>query len=221
MSGEVLSIADYRSALYLDFEGEGQKRDKGKTLPLPHMAGLYRPKDTGRGGTYRCVFFKTNWKISSKVKTNISVEDFESCFVSILKEISETNKKLLFWSDHERKILQCWLSNETFQALEPFLVNIKPATDKYINKKRLKPQDRTLFESFKTLYPKRKPPESLEYGAAETCRKIDKACGKHSTWGQFSSKEKQYVRDLLIYNETDCKLSWLIAKKIGGYFKKS
>jgi hypothetical protein len=87
MSKEVLPIADYRSALYLDFEGEGQKRDKEKSLPLPHMAGLYCPKDTGRGGTYRCVFFKSNWKISSKVKTNISVEDFESYFISILKKI--------------------------------------------------------------------------------------------------------------------------------------
>ena len=44
----MLSITEVRNAIYLDFEGEGKKADG--LVPKPHMAGLFRPNPTGKGG---------------------------------------------------------------------------------------------------------------------------------------------------------------------------
>ena len=44
----MLSINEVRNAIYLDFEGEGKKADG--LVPKPHMAGLFRPNPTGKGG---------------------------------------------------------------------------------------------------------------------------------------------------------------------------
>ena len=52
----MLSPTEFRNAIYLDFEGEGKKASG--LIPMPHMAGILRPNQTGGGGKYSCVFFK-------------------------------------------------------------------------------------------------------------------------------------------------------------------
>ena len=42
----MLSPNEFRNAIYLDFEGEGKKRDG--TVPMPHMAGFLRPNQKGK-----------------------------------------------------------------------------------------------------------------------------------------------------------------------------
>lgn len=51
----MLSPNEFRNAIYLDFEGEGKKRDG--TVPMPHMAGFLRPNQKGKSGKYTCTFF--------------------------------------------------------------------------------------------------------------------------------------------------------------------
>ena len=58
-------------------------------------------------------------------------------------------------------------------------------------------------------------------GAAESCRRIDRACAKHKRWKHFSDKQKDYVKDLVAYNEGDCRSTWLIALKVGNSNKKT
>jgi len=50
-----------RRSVYLDFEGEGKNSNTG--IPLPHMAGIFRPNPVKGGGcSYEAVFFKETWK---------------------------------------------------------------------------------------------------------------------------------------------------------------
>ena len=59
MPTQPLTPTEYRAAIYLDFEGEGKKRDG--TIPAPHMAGFFRPNQTGTSGKYSCVFFSPSF----------------------------------------------------------------------------------------------------------------------------------------------------------------
>jgi len=50
VSRHVLSPAEFRNAIYLDFEGEGRKKDG--TRPKPHMSGIFYPNEKGAGGNH-------------------------------------------------------------------------------------------------------------------------------------------------------------------------
>lgn len=56
----MLSALEIRNSIYLDFEGEGKKRNG--VVPKPHIAGLFRPNSKGKSGKYTCIFFKEDWK---------------------------------------------------------------------------------------------------------------------------------------------------------------
>jgi hypothetical protein len=55
---KTLSREQAARAIYLDFEGEGEKLDG--TVPVPHMADLYRPYLDGY--KYSALFFRDSWK---------------------------------------------------------------------------------------------------------------------------------------------------------------
>jgi predicted RecB family nuclease len=50
------------------------------------------------------------------------------------------------------------------------------------------------------------------------CQRIDAACAKTKRWGNFTDVQKKYVKDLLAYNEGDCRSTWLIAKRVGNFY---
>ena len=66
------------------------------------------------------------------------------------------------------------------------------------------------------MYQKRHPYSPLLLGPAEACRRIDTACINHTKWRHFTHMQKSYARDLIKYNEGDCRSTWLIAKKLAN-----
>lgn len=217
----MLSPNDFRNAIYLDFEGEGRKRDG--TVPKPHMAGLLRPNQTGKSGKYACVFFKQNWEPASNGITDAQCVTFDRLFSDLAKELEKKDSYLVYWTIHEQIILQEYLSDELYARLAPRLFNLHPITKKYANRKRLfgsnmSAKKRTLEEFFAAMYSKRNPYPPFPLGAAEACRRIDKVCNKNTKWKRFSEKQKAYVRDLVAYNQGDCRSTWLIAKRLGNFY---
>jgi hypothetical protein len=217
----MLSPNEFRNAIYLDFEGEGRKRDG--TVPMPHMAGLFRPNQTGRSGQYTCAFFKQNWKPASNGIKVAQCVTFDELFAELAIELEKKDGYLVYWTIHEQIILQEYLSDELYARLAPRLFNLHPIAKKYANRKRLfgsnmSAKKRTLEEFFAAIYSKRNPYPPFPLGAAAACRRIDKVCNTNNRWKKFSEKQKAYVRDLVAYNQGDCRSTWLIAKRLGNFY---
>ena len=68
------------------------------------------------------------------------------------------------------------------------------------------------------MYQKRHPYPPFPLGAAEACRRIDTACVNHRKWRRFTDKQKNYAKDLVQYNQGDCRSTWLIAKKLANVY---
>ena len=214
-----LTPEQYRNAIYLDFEGQGKKHDG--TKPQPHMAGFFRPNPTGKSGKYNCIFFKEEWKPASNGIRTAECETFESCFENLAKELIDKDIYLVYWTDHERAVLQNYLSAELYNHFLPRLHNVKKPAKTYINRRKLLGDMKFNLENvYAALYPNRSTQPRLSIGAAESCRRIDRACAKHKRWKHFSDKQKDYVKDLVAYNEGDCRSTWLIALKVGNSNKK-
>jgi hypothetical protein len=217
----MLSPNEFRNAIYLDFEGEGRKRDG--TVPMPHMAGLFRPNQTGRSGQYTCAFFKQNWKPASNGIKVAQCVTFDELFAELAIELEKKDGYLVYWTIHEQIILQEYLSDELYARLAPRLFNLHPIAKKYANRKRLfgsnmSAKKRTLEEFFAAMYSKRNPYPPFPLGAAEACRRIDKVCNTNNRWKRFSERQKAYVLDLVAYNQGDCRSTWLIAKRLGNFY---
>ena len=217
-----LTPAEYRNALYIDFEGEGKKKDG--TVPRPHMAGLFRPNLTGKSGKHTCVFFSPLWKVvSNHFHMTAVIEEFTDYFEKLSLELNVTKQYLVFWSIHEEMILKKFLPTKTFERLAPRLHNLHPIARRYANSRRAfgkneSAKGKTLEEFFAVLYQKRHPYPPFPLGAAEACRRIDKACTRHNRWKKFTEEQKQYTDALAQYNRGDCSSTWLIAKRLGNSY---
>ena len=220
----MLSPNEFRNAIYLDFEGEGRRRDG--TVPMPHMAGLLRPNQTRRSGQYTCAFFKQNWKPASNGITVAQCVTFNELFNELAIELEKKDGYLVYWTVHESMILNQYLNEEIFNKLEPFLYNLhSPAATKFARRTSLFGQNTTskkkgLDDFYSAIYPNRSKQPSLSRGPAKTCKLIDSACDRRGKWKHFSEREKNYVAELISYNKGDCRSTWLIAHKIGNHFKK-
>ncbi len=216
-----LTPDEYRNSIYLDFEGEGKKKDG--TVPKPHMAGIFRPNEKGGGGKYCCSFFRQEWKPASNgipCATYIAFNDF---FEELTKELEKNKSHLVYWTIHEELVLEYFLSDSIFKKLRPYLYNLHPLARRYVNRTRkfgkgVSAKGKTLENIFAAIYAKRHPYPPFPLGAAEACRRIDIACTKNKKWKYFTYKQKAYVKDLVNYNEGDCRSTWLIAKRVGNYF---
>ena len=217
----MLSPNEFHNAIYLDFEGEGRKRDG--TVPMPHMAGLFRPNQTGKSGQYTCAFFKQSWKPASNGIKVAQCVTFDELFAELAIELEKKDGYLVYWTIHEQIILQEYLSDELYARLAPRLFNLHPIAKKYANRKRLfgsnmSAKKRTLEEFFAAMYSKRNPYPPFPLGAAKACRRIDKVCNTNNRWKRFSERQKAYVLDLVAYNQGDCRSTWLIAKRLGNFY---
>ena len=221
----LLTPTQFRNAIYLDFEGEGKKRDG--SVPEPHMAGIFRPNQTGGGGKYECVFFKPQWNLASDgVGKKSFIGTFDGCFESLTDELEATGCYLIYWSIHEDTILEKFLPRSIYKNLKPQMYNLHPAAKTYLKRNR-KFEDnetgkgKTLEQCFDAMYKKRRPYPPFPLGAAEACRRIDRACGTHTKWKSFSEKQQSYVQNLIQYNKGDCESTWVIAKRGGNYFNNT
>ena len=219
----MLTPTQYRNAIYLDFEGEGKKSNN--KIPKPHMAGFFRPNPKRNSGKYNCIFFNKNWKAASNGIRAAGCEDFDTYFEMLAHELEEKDAYLVYWSIHEEVVLEKYLPRGLFDRLIPRLHNLHPIARRYANRKRIfgknkSAKKKSLEEFFLAIYRKRNPYPPFPLGAAEACRRIDKACSKHKKWKQFSEKQKNYVKDLTTYNLGDCRSTWLIAKRLGNFYHK-
>ena len=221
----MLSPTEFRKAIYLDFEGEGKKRDG--SVPRPHMAGLFRPNQTGKSGKYTCVFFDQRWKPASNGISSAQCVAFNEYFAELLVELEQKDSYLVYWTVHEDMILEKYLTSTIYDGLAPRLFNLHPPAKKYANHRRIFGVDesakkRPLEDFFAAIYPTANRRPQFPLGAAAACRRIDRACSNHKKWRHFSDKKKCYVKDLIAYNKGDCSSTWLIAKRLGNaYFKTS
>lgn len=221
MTSKLLTPAEFRNAVYLDFEGEGRKKDR--VVPQPHMTGIFSPNEKGAGGTYKGIFFKAQWKSAANGIHSAECIEFNEFFEDVVTLLERKHAHLVFWSIHESLVLETFLPKSLFRRLEPYLYNLHPPTKKYLNRKRAfgrhdTARGKTLEECFAALRTKRQPYPPFPLGAAEACRRIDAASAAHKKWRHFSDKQKSYVRDLVQYNQGDCRSTWIIAKRIGNYF---
>jgi hypothetical protein len=222
-----------RNAIYIDFEGEGKK--KNGEIPMPHMVGCAEPNHKNKGIKYSCCFFFDKWQpakngTQGKLKGEVNiysseVKDFQSYFENLAEKLEAKNCFLIYWTQHEEVVLEKFLSKDLFNRIKKRFYNLHPIAKKYANKKRAFGKNdsaykKSLEEFFSVLYEKRNPNPPFKLGAAEACRRIDKACVSVSRFKNFSEKQKGYLRDLLVYNRGDCLSTWLIAKKVGNFFTR-
>ena len=111
------------------------------------------------------------------------------------------------------------------RVLSSEMIPLKSAPIKYANRRRSfgvggSASKKSLEEFFAALYRKRSPFPPLALGAAEVCRRLDKACAKTQRWSNFTDKQKKYAKDLLAYNQGDCRATWLIARRLGNALGK-
>ena len=221
-----LRPADYRRAIYLDFEGEGAST-KTKVIPAPHMVGVFRPNETGKSGVYESILFRSAWRpVSNGAGKTSQCMAFDTYFEALCDIAVRENRYLVYWSQYEEKVLEQLLSNRLFTKIKPHLHNLLPPARKYANRRRSFGEEssaskKSLEEFFAALYRKRSPFPPLVLGAAEVCRRIDKACSKTKRWASFSDKQKGYAKDLLAYNQGDCRATWLIARRLGNAIAKN
>lgn len=224
-SNNILTSQEYRNAIYFDFEGEGKRR--GSTVPpKPKICGFFRPNEKGKSGKFNVACFDPLWKpVFSSNRNSCYISSFKDCFYEVLTELDKNDKYLIHWTEHERQVLKTYLDNDLYEILETYLYNLHPVAQKYVrvtNKfgDKSRGRGRKLEDFYASIYPGREAQPSLSYGAAESCRKINKVCSKTKLWRSFSDKEKKIVCDLIDYNHGDCKSAWLIAKRLGSYFNK-
>ena len=222
---KVLTREEYRDAIYLDFEGEGKKGDG--SVPMPHMAGTFKPNLTGKSGSHSYVFFSETWKpVCSHFYKKAVIADFTEYFDTLSSELAITGQYIVFWSMHESMILEKYLPKKLFEQLVPRLHNLHPIAKTYTTRKRAfgagnSARGKSLEAFLSALYDRRHPYPPFPLGAAEACRRIDQACLNHKRWKNFSVKQKSYADDLIQYNSGDCKSTWLIAKRIGNFYNQA
>lgn len=225
MPNEPLTPCEYRAAIYLDFEGEGKKKDG--FIPRPHMAGLFTPNLKGKSGKYKSVFFLPSWKpVCNHFYNQAVIDDFTDYFDNLSLELIATKQYLVYWTIHESMILEKYLPKEIFDRLSPRLHNLHPVAKRYASRTRAFGQGintgkKTLEDFFAALHLKQHPYPPFPLGAAEACRRLDAACAMHNRYKNFSDNQKGYTDELIRYNDGDCRSTWLIAKRLGNYFGSS
>lgn len=209
-----------RNSIFIDFEGEGERRDK--TVPLPHMVGVFRPNAKGKSGKYQATFFMKEWHPAVNGSGGKASEcEFVNFFKSVLLECQLNSKLCIFWSIHELKVLELYLPKGLFNKLSKYTFNLLSDVKRYANLRRNRLLDsgeraRKLDEYFQLYYRKRSPFPPISPGPAETCRRIDRACNSKKRWKKFTDRQKTYVKDLLAYNEGDVRCTWLLALKVAN-----
>ena len=209
-----------RNSIFIDFEGLGKTTENA--APLPHMVGEFKPNSRGKGGVYKAIFFKGEWRPAKNgVWSLAEINIFNSYFSELLIEAKSRQCLIIHWSIHEKVILEKYLPAALFNSLEKYLHNILPDVRRYTNRRRRRilesgEKAHSLDEYFKLWYQKRKPYPPINPGPAETCRRIDAACKSNSRWKNFSDRQQRYVKDLIAYNRGDVECTWLLSLKVAN-----
>jgi len=208
-----------RNSIYLDFEGEGKSRNTG--IPLPHMAGVFRPNPgNGSNEKYEAIFFKEFWKPCKNGSQNKGrIEKFATTIENLIKEAKDKDACIVFWSDYERSVIE--LNAPAYlDMFEGVSFNLLPPLRKIKNSKAIVLDEnlkkKVLNQYLKAFCPNRPLVQTYNIGPAEACRRIDNFSEHYPKWGNWPTEKKQYLYDLLKYNEEDCRATWWLGKKLGN-----
>jgi hypothetical protein len=217
-----LSPEQVRASLFIDFEGEGNK--KGATghmdqKVLPHMLGVYEPKTKNSKSLYRAFLFRPEWKpVANGSRHKVVVADFRQTLRMLIDEVNDRSGKLIHFSPHEAEVVRHFLP-ELYEAFHSVSVNIKPLVDKMYNRRY--PRDTqsrpgSLAEYMRFYFPKI-PLNELKNGASDACQRVDKAARKHTRWRSWPEKKQELAKNLIEYNRSDCHATWKLANKVANY----
>lgn len=207
-------------AVLIDFEGLGRGTG-AEPLPIPHMVGILNPNQK-RGSKYRWIAFKTSWKPAvNGSRFEATIDEFNTCFESLLHEIDPQLGRLVSWSDYEAQILRAYLEPETWSKVCSVLYNARIPAKKYVRSHRLLESvvGVPLEVFYSSIFPRSQPMPTIGGGAASACRSIDRACLQNSRWSGFSDNQKKRLHALIDYNRGDCIATWKILKRVhnAGY----
>jgi hypothetical protein len=207
-----------RNSVYLDFEGEGKSKNTG--IPLPHMAGIFRPnQDKGSGGKYEAIFFKESWKpCKNGSKGKGRVADFATTIENLIREAKDKNAYIVFWSDYERSVIELNVP-ELLVIFESVGFNLLPPLKTIKNSRVIaldQKLEKVLNQYLKAFLPNRPLVPTYKLGPAEACRRIDNFSERYTRWRNWPTEKKQYLYDLLKYNEQDCRATWWLGRKLGN-----
>lgn len=208
-----------RNSIYLDFEGEGQGNNAANA-PLPHMAGIFRPNPkSGGGGTYESVFFRESWKAPANGSNGRAhIDKFDRTIENLIKEAEEKNSFIVFWSDYERSVINL-NTPHILELFDSVSFNLLPPLRTIKNQRHIDIDqgiEKVLNQYLKAFLPARPLVPTGGLGPAEACRRIDKFSNIYPMWHDWPNKKKQYLNDLLDYNEKDCRATWWLGKKLGN-----
>lgn len=207
----------HRSGIYLDFEGEGKKRDK-TFAPLAHLAGVYRPQKTkSSGGDYTCYFFRKSWTpVKNGCLSKSEITEFNHFLRRLVDEAKSEMRTIYYWSNHELAVIENFASPELVIEFRKVSKNSLSIAKKFASKRRIEIGDehsKGLNNFLSALAPNMAIVEETKVGAAESCRRLDSYCTKVKRWRRWTDRQKDVAKMLVSYNYDDCVALYRMTKK--------
>ena len=204
-----------RSAIYLDFEGEGEK--SSGEIPEPRLSGVFRPHPTGKSGVYTPIYHNVSWQpLINGVRPTGHYDSLEGLISSLIAEAKITDSMIVYWSDHERRMVNELLP-ERIQEFEQHSFNLLPQARKLKRKfkKSLNEDEPKGLNQYLLAFslPNSTVP-NIHPGAAESCRRLDKYCAANKRWRRWTEQQKAIARVLVEYNAKDCIGLYRLARKV-------
>ena len=211
------------SSIYIDFEGFG--RSPKNPMPHPHMLGAYQPKQSDKKSIFHTFCFKDEWRpISNGWSPNSEVCTLNKAIEKLLSLVQEKGGLLVYFSDHERAVVEKYCSASLYMKFDEGSFNVKPALERMFNSNLAQGTNggqgpRTLNEYMEHYFPGHRQVNTIlgAKGAADACRRLDKVCTSELNWGAWADENKALAKALLNYNKGDCISTWKLAKRLANH----
>lgn len=204
-----------RSAIYLDFEGEGEKLNG--EIPAPRLSKIFRPHPTGKSGIYTPVYHNATWQpLINGVRPTGYHASLETLISSLVAEAKVNGSKIVYWSDHERRMVNELLPG-LLEEFEQHSYNLLPGARKLkrkFKKSLNKDEPKGLNQYLLAFSLPNSTVPNIHPGAAESCRRLDKYCAANKRWRRWSDQQKAIARVLVEYNAKDCIGLYRLARKV-------
>ena len=205
-----------KNGIYLDFEGEGKKRDG--TLPCPHLAGLYKPYQNGY--KYNVLFFKDTWKPVKAWHGNEHdrIGTFKELIDGLITEAETQNRRIFYWTIHEKMMIEHH-APELLARFDKVGFNLYKPAKRFASKRGYQPDEaeqKGLNQYLKMIQRASPLIVACKPTAAEACRRIDNYSSKKKRWRMWTMEQKHVAKDLLRYNKDDCLGVLRLARKLGN-----
>lgn len=204
------------NSIYIDFEGEG--RSPVNPLPMPHMLGAYWPKTKDSKACYMAYMFHKDW-IPVANGCGGEVADLAGTISRLAQKARRQGGFLIYFSDHERKVLEHHLPAPVYEEFISVAFNAKPPVDRMYNRTHprqtaSRPDSLAAYASF--YFPHFNQPE-VGISIGDACRRIDATASLGLRWNGWPEPRKKLARKLVHYNRVDCILTWKLTKKLANH----